>query len=131
MLPITDAVYSSDQHPRDKSVFQLARDYIYQSNCKSILDVGCATGDFLLLLNSDSHHSLSGVDLSPQLIDIARKRLPSYVSLSCCDFFDNTNHSTSSTIFDIITCFAVSGYFSSEQDFLMPLIRSSASNSLL
>ena len=34
-------------------------------------------------------------------------------------------------MFDIITCFAVSGYFSSEQDFLMPLIRSSASNSLL
>ena len=86
MLPITDAVYSSYQHPRDKSVFRSAREYIHQSDFKSILDVGCATGDFLLLLNSPNHYSLSGVDVSSQLIDIARKRLPTSVSLTTCDF---------------------------------------------
>ena len=131
MLPITDAVYSSYQHPRDKSVFRSAREYIHQSDFKSILDVGCATGDFLLLLNSPNHYSLSGVDVSSQLIDIARKRLPTSVSLTTCDFFDKKNYSHQNFLYDVVTCFAVSGYFSSEQDFLTPLILSCAPNSLL
>ena len=129
MLPITDAVYSSYESPRDKSVFKMAREVILQKDYESLLDVGCATGDFLSLLNHSIH--CSGVDISPKLIELARSRLPNSIGLDCYDFFDNKRSISSSQTYDIISCFAVSGYFACEEDFLRPLILSSSSNSLL
>jgi SAM-dependent methyltransferase len=43
------------------------------AECRSALDVGCGTGDFTRLL-SRRCGTVTGVDLSPRMIDLARAR---------------------------------------------------------
>ncbi|MHB8347816.1 MAG: class I SAM-dependent methyltransferase [Acidiferrobacterales bacterium] len=53
-----------------------------------ILDAGCATGYLLSLLHAYGYTRLSGVDVSAQLIDAARCRLPEQVSVHLADIHD-------------------------------------------
>lgn len=46
------------------------------SKTASFLEVGCNTGNQLLLLHDMGYSNLSGVELQPYAIDLARKRLP-------------------------------------------------------
>jgi SAM-dependent methyltransferase len=48
----------------------------------SILDVGCGSGENLGALDSLGRYELSGVDISPEGIELARKRVPSAPMLS-------------------------------------------------
>jgi SAM-dependent methyltransferase len=71
---------------------------------KSLLDVACGTGRHLELLRS--HYQVEGVDLDPELLAIARERLPG-VSLHQGDMggFDMARR------FDVVTClFSAIGY---------------------
>lgn len=52
-------------------------------NDACILDAGCATGRLLGMLEQLDYSDLTGVDLSEQLIDIARRELPPSVALKC------------------------------------------------
>ena len=130
MPSITDEVYSSYESPRDKTVFRMARDVIFKKDYKTLLDVGCAAGDFLSFFNQPNYR-YSGVDISSHLISIARARLPKSISLHCYDFFERNNNLDNLFNYDIITCFSVSGYFVNEEDFLLPLINVSSSSSTL
>jgi 2-polyprenyl-3-methyl-5-hydroxy-6-metoxy-1,4-benzoquinol methylase len=48
----------------------------------SILDVGCGSGENLAALAETGRYELSGVDISPEGIELARKRVPSAHLLS-------------------------------------------------
>ena len=49
---------------------------------KSVLDVGCGSGENLAALASLGRYELSGVDISPEGIELARKRVPGARMLS-------------------------------------------------
>ena len=49
---------------------------------KSVLDVGCGSGENLAALASLGRYDLSGVDISPEGIELARKRVPGARMLS-------------------------------------------------
>lgn len=52
--------------------------------CDSVLDVGCGTGSLLTLLR-DSEVKVAGVDISPRMIEEAKKRLGNEVDLRVAD----------------------------------------------
>ena len=54
-------------------------------NCKKVLDVGCGTGTILSLLSKNQNASFSGVDLSEQMINIAKEKLNNSVELKIGD----------------------------------------------
>jgi 2-polyprenyl-3-methyl-5-hydroxy-6-metoxy-1,4-benzoquinol methylase len=67
-----------------------------------ILDAGCATGYLLSLLHKTGYQNLTGVDLSEQLSEIARYRLPESVEIIVSDiqtFLKNTADETYDVIF--------------------------------
>jgi len=42
-------------------------------NTKSILDLGCGSGDFMKIINSDNNYKVDGVDIFPEYVENARK----------------------------------------------------------
>ncbi len=52
-----------------------------------ILDAGCATGYLLGLLYELGYVQLTGVDISKQMTDTARQRLPATIAIHCEDIF--------------------------------------------
>jgi ubiquinone/menaquinone biosynthesis C-methylase UbiE len=97
----SDYDQSSKYAPLRSSYSRIADEaLLYQF--RTCLDVGCGTGALLLMLG---HHredaKFFGIDLSDQMIKIARSKLGEKVNLSVCDSeklpFDNEQ-------FDLITC---------------------------
>jgi len=71
---------------------------------KRLLDVACGTGHHLAYLKQ--WFDVEGLDLSPELLEQARKRLPD-VKLHCGDMVDSDLGCT----FDVVTClFSSIGY---------------------
>lgn len=66
-----------------------------------ILDAGCATGYLLSLLHELGYSDLTGVDISTQMTNTARQRLPATVSIHCADIFDFLR-ATPDESFDVI-----------------------------
>lgn len=54
-------------------------------NCKRVLDVGCGTGTVLSMLYKNENISLAGVDLSDEMLNIARQKLSETVELKIGD----------------------------------------------
>lgn len=77
-----DALYLRENRKKDpKETFKFAVKVVrpFLAKCKnlSILDVGCATGDFLYYLYTQfPHATLAGVDVMPALVARARKEIP-------------------------------------------------------
>ena len=46
----------------------------YDFDGKDILDVGCGTGEFLCRVSAEKGATLSGVDISPEMVRIAKER---------------------------------------------------------
>jgi SAM-dependent methyltransferase len=60
----------------------LCSDFISQKKAPRVLDIGCATGDFLFFLSQMHPNAvLSGMDILPELIDVAKKEVQD------CEFF--------------------------------------------
>lgn len=61
-----------------KKYFETIKKIIIKDKKKngSILDFGCATGDFLTLFKNKPEYSLYGLDYSSSLIRLAKKKLP-------------------------------------------------------
>ena len=94
-----------------KKVFDLISSFSGLNKFKSILDVGCANGNFLHYLKSNiapSHQiELFGVDIHQNLLDIAKKQLPD------CRFFCTSVNDLSNKVgeFELITCLGVMSIF--------------------
>mgnify|MGYP001403850540 CR=1 FL=1 len=118
---IAEEVYSNIYNVREKHVFKMVFDALGSCKPSSILDVGCATGDFLALAsNRFDGSAVFGVDISEKLIELAKKRTSSKdIELICDNFWKNPKFIQKC---DVVTCFAVSGYFHDIETFLNPLI---------
>ncbi|MBI3955145.1 class I SAM-dependent methyltransferase [Candidatus Gottesmanbacteria bacterium] len=57
--------------------------------CKSVIDIGCGTGDFCTLFNPDEY---LGVDINKKYIDFAIANYPSYKFLQSNILKHNLNH---------------------------------------
>lgn len=77
-----------------------------------ILDIGCATGRLLYKLAKHGYTNLSGVDLAPRIIEVARKKLSNFnvnLDLKTADSEDDLSWPDNS--FDIITLTGVIHHF--------------------
>ena len=86
----------------------------------SMLDVGCATGDLLLYFaNKYPSATLSGLDIEPKLIEVAKQRK----SLSSVDLLVGDGLNEIVGQFDIVTSLGTLGIFDSFEPLLENLIR--------
>ncbi|OEC88354.1 MULTISPECIES: class I SAM-dependent methyltransferase [Methanobacterium] len=72
-----------------------------QFSFNKLLDVGCGTGNLLSLISSKYEVQIVGIDLSPEMLNIARNKLDETADLRLCDseslpFNDNS--------FDMVIC---------------------------
>lgn len=92
-----DLIFSRKDYPQE---VEFIRETVKNKcpNAKSILDVGCGTGEHLNLLK-DEFETLWGVDLNQEIIDEAKKKSTkiNYLVGGMKDF-------TIDTKFDVITC---------------------------
>jgi ubiquinone/menaquinone biosynthesis C-methylase UbiE len=89
-----------------------------------ILDVGCATGRLLYRLAKHGYTNLSGVDLAPRIIEVARKKLSDFkinLNLKTADSEDNLPWPDNS--FDIVTLTGVIHHFYRLDDALKEVYR--------
>ncbi len=101
----------NDKNARIRNIFIPRKEFIERelsnigknmSDC-SLLDIGCATGQFLSVFNSEKYPNLLGVEASHELAKIAQSRLPNAKIYSNC--FERCNFESDS--FDIITLWEV------------------------
>ncbi len=77
-----------------------------------ILDIGCATGRLLYKLAKQGYTNLSGIDLAPRIIEVARKKLSPFkikLNLNTADSEDRLPWPDNS--FDIVTLTGVIHHF--------------------
>jgi dTDP-3-amino-3,4,6-trideoxy-alpha-D-glucopyranose N,N-dimethyltransferase len=106
-----DRVYHGKEYPREaRQLLRLAAREIRRPP-RSLLDVGCGTGLHL----AEFHKALrvAGVDSSPEMLQIARRRLGRMVPLVKGDMRRFSFRST----FDVVTClFSAISYMESRKD---------------
>lgn len=84
-----------------KKMHKIIGDKLEHFQFNTLLDVGCGTGNFLLLISSKFDVQIAGVDLSPDMLAIAKDKLDKTADLRIGDSeklpFEDEN-------FDIVTC---------------------------
>lgn len=97
------ATYDKDikgKHAR--SLYPVLLEKLSQIPFQSALDLGCGTGEMMkLILQKDIHKELCGIDLSEEMLSVAKSKLPKKVKLFLGDseflpFSDNS--------FDVVYC---------------------------
>ena len=77
------ATYDKDikgQHAR--SLYPVLLEKLSHIPFQSALDLGCGTGEMLkLILQSDTHKELCGIDLSEEMLAVAKSKLPEQVKI--------------------------------------------------
>ncbi len=91
------------ENPRAKDYYPLAYDLIRSMKFTSLLDVGCASGDFIHLLNMDNVECY-GLDISEDLISLAKSRKSNSNTNFVCTNILNDEFEIKKSI-DCITCF--------------------------
>jgi len=72
-----------------------------QFSFNKLLDVGCGTGNLLSFISSKYDTQIAGIDLSPNMLEIARKKLGEKADLRV---EDSENLPFDDSTFDIVTC---------------------------
>ena len=97
------ATYDTDmrgQHAR--SLYPILLERLSHISYQSALDLGCGTGEMIKqIMQSDNHKELYGIDLSEEMLSVAKGKLPDQVKLLLGDseslpFPDN--------FFDVVYC---------------------------
>lgn len=70
-------------------------------NPKKLLDVGCGTGTMISMLAEDKNISLAGIDLTEEMLNVARERLGNRAELK---LGDSENLPWDNNSFDTIIC---------------------------
>lgn len=86
---------------------------IRENNAKSVLDIGFGTGTLTTQLYNDGI-SVTGIDFSPKMIQIARKKMPDARLLEF-DFTNGLPDELSSEKFDFIVCTYAIHHLTQEQ----------------
>jgi len=100
---------TEDHHANVKESFKKLTELISEQNNKEVLDVGCATGALLgYLMSCNPDWRCTGIDVSEELLDIARERVPgaTWVQGSATDMSSKLKNQ-----YDLVTCFGVLGIF--------------------
>lgn len=89
---------TESQENRFRVLEDLIKMFSFQSF--SVLDVGCGFGDLYGFLAKNGHHlAYTGVDLSPKILDVAKKRYPK-ASFEVKDVLEEKKYS----LFDFVFC---------------------------
>lgn len=99
------------EHPKEyfKFVHEQVLEHAGSLNGKSVLDIGCATGEFLHFVQSSfPSASLNGVDVMPDLLERARQVVPK-ASFSEADI--SSNHFQASAKYDAVFMLGVHSIF--------------------
>jgi SAM-dependent methyltransferase len=92
-----DAIYAFKDYPGEAEMLRaIVRER--RPDARTLLDVACGTGKHLELLRED--FDVSGVDLDPEMIALARERLGDDVPLEVGDMVDFDLRGT----FDVVVC---------------------------
>lgn len=79
-------VYDSTYYGKHaQKLYDTVLDKVKNFNCKKVLDVGCGTGTILSRLSQNENLTLAGVDLSGEMLNIARQKLNEKVELKIGD----------------------------------------------
>lgn len=110
LAPQYDALYASKETPKEVEYLEAVARRYGRSGGSSWLDVACGTGRHLALLRR--RHHVAGIDLSPSMLRIARRRLPS-TRLRVGDMRSFELGET----FDVVSClFSAIGHLRSEAE---------------
>ena len=106
-----DTYISQDHHLKVKDSFKKLENLIsnFSDRKKNVLDVGCASGALIGFLNScNPEWEYTGLDISNDLLNIARKKIPNvnWLEGSATSMPDSFKGQ-----FDLVTCFGVLGIF--------------------
>ena len=110
-IRLHDKLYlNEDRKDTPKENFKFLLDKLpYSLNHKRVMDIGCATGDFLHYLSKlFPDASLFGLDVYKELIDVAKKEVPSvekYYELDISSEISDIGK------FDVVTCLGVLSIF--------------------
>lgn len=101
---------------------------IISENPKKILDVGCGTGNILMKLAENGNRGLYGLDLSENMIEIAKQKLGNKAELKVGDseympFEDDS--------FDVLVCNASFHHYPNPQKVLLEMKRVLKNNGTL
>jgi len=111
--------YNQESNPIKKLSDSLVEKWMPELNGKSFLDAGCGTGKFCALAEKYGASEILGLDLSPGMIEIAKKQCSSALFL-CTDIL---NASIKKDHFDVITCALVLGHLESLSPALTNLLK--------
>lgn len=123
-----------DRSEKPKEIFIQVRDLIKNWQCNysqpvHLLDVGCATGDFLKFVSMEfPDFKQSGLDVSQKMLMESRKRLPDthFIEGSLLD-----KSALNGKKFDVITCMGVLSIFDSLEEPIEILLKALKPNGLL
>lgn len=74
--PKVDKTYLNKKN-KTKEYFKIIINYLKKKKEKiDLIDIGCASGDFLKLIPNSKNFSLTGVDFSQKSINLAKKKVP-------------------------------------------------------
>ncbi len=107
---VYDAIYSFKDYAAEAETLKGLIEQYAGRECKTLLDVGTGTGAHLPFLGQ--YYTLEGLDLSADMLEIARQRLPdvTFHQASMVDFDLGRQ-------FDVITClFSAVGYLTTPEE---------------
>lgn len=85
-------VAAASAHLARRFSFPIIKSVIARNHFKSILDLGCGSGEFLETLKDLRDTKLSGIDISKEAITYAKERLiDNNIRLEVCDMFEMGN----------------------------------------
>lgn len=119
--------YQAESNPIKSQSDSLVEKFTPDLQGKAVLDAGCGTGRFCLYAETQKAAKVTGIDLSPNMIEQAGKNCIS-TRLQCADLAVTPLESGT---FDVIICALVLGHIETLTQTLENLIQSLTSNGVL
>jgi len=112
-----------------KLLYKILKKRLSKTKNYDLLDVGCANGELLYFLNKKfSNINFHGVDVRSDLIELAKKKLPSDINLRKNDY---NQKKTLNKKFDIIICAGVISIFDNLDIFFKNIKKNMKKNTIL
>lgn len=108
------ATYSHESNPIKNLSDELVEKFLPDLHGKAVLDAGCGTGKFCSVAEKQNAAEITGIDLSPAMIDIARKQ-NTFSTFRCESLSDAVLPENK---FDVIICALVLGHI----EYLAPVL---------
>ncbi|HMJ69887.1 MAG TPA: class I SAM-dependent methyltransferase [Cyclobacteriaceae bacterium] len=123
VLPVLDAynlwaqTYHTESNPIKKMSDEFVASQLPALKNKSVLDAGCGTGKFCVIASEQNASFVKGIDLSPVMIEEAKKNCPT-ATLECADLATATIEPSR---YDVIICGLVLGHIGETEPVLQKL----------